>query len=243
MRHRADAAHLGDKQNSLTTGQAARHCGLLVDTYRKLQKAEVFPSTDVTRARLDQILAELFTNGLGRPTPTRKSQWKPFPYTQPIWKEIQGEAPRLHARWRHGREGKSIAHPFGTADWFKEWFACERAYALAHPDPAPPEPQATAPDQFQDHSPSAGQQSDAAATTTPNVVTQNDTIAIEEVPLPRVVRIRRRAAITQADIARIIRAAKQAGAAQIEVRLSDSTSVVIRLEGENALAENDEIVL
>jgi hypothetical protein len=40
---------------------------------------------------------------------------------------------------------------------------------------------------------------------------------------------RRRATVVQADIARIIRAAKQTGADQLELRLSDSPVVIIRL--------------
>lgn len=54
---------------------------------------------------------------------------------------------------------------------------------------------------------------------------------------------RRRSAITQADIARIIRAAKQAGAAQIELRLSDSARILIRLQPDKPLAETEDIVL
>lgn len=40
---------------------------------------------------------------------------------------------------------------------------------------------------------------------------------------------RRAAAITQADVARAIRAARQEGAAEVEVRVSGKSSIVIRL--------------
>jgi hypothetical protein len=40
---------------------------------------------------------------------------------------------------------------------------------------------------------------------------------------------RRPATITQADIARIIRAARQEGAVEVEVRVGDQASIVIRL--------------
>lgn len=40
---------------------------------------------------------------------------------------------------------------------------------------------------------------------------------------------RRAAEITQADIARVIRAAKQEGAAEVEVRLGDRASILIRI--------------
>ena len=58
---------------------------------------------------------------------------------------------------------------------------------------------------------------------------------------------RRPATITQADLARAIRAAKQAGAAEIEVRVGE-TSIVIRIEPSTgglpaALADEREIVL
>jgi hypothetical protein len=57
---------------------------------------------------------------------------------------------------------------------------------------------------------------------------------------------RRRAGVTQADIARAIRAAKQAGAAEVEVRVSDQSRIVIRLSstgGEQSLEKSEPIVL
>jgi len=58
---------------------------------------------------------------------------------------------------------------------------------------------------------------------------------------------RRPAEITQADIARTIRAAKQAGAAEVEVRVGEQSSIVIRLTsstGANDPVEGErEIVL
>ena len=56
---------------------------------------------------------------------------------------------------------------------------------------------------------------------------------------------RRSATITQADIARAIRAAKQAGAAEVEVRMGDQSSIVIRLStgGEKQLEPREEIIL
>lgn len=58
---------------------------------------------------------------------------------------------------------------------------------------------------------------------------------------------RRPAAITQADVARAIRAAQQTGAAEVEVRISDHSSIVIRLnsstEADKPLESSGEIVL
>jgi hypothetical protein len=57
---------------------------------------------------------------------------------------------------------------------------------------------------------------------------------------------RRPATITQADIARAVRAAKQAGAAEVEVRVGD-TSVVVRIapstKQETTLESGRDIVL
>jgi hypothetical protein len=55
---------------------------------------------------------------------------------------------------------------------------------------------------------------------------------------------RRPATITQADIARVIRAAKQAGAKEVEVRVGEGLSIVVRLGATNEfLAPSEEIVL
>ena len=50
----------------------------------------------------------------------------------------------------------------------------------------------------------------------------------------------RRPAITQADIARAIRAAKRAGAAEVEVRVGD-TSIVIRIASSTSVQSSLEI--
>jgi hypothetical protein len=58
---------------------------------------------------------------------------------------------------------------------------------------------------------------------------------------------RRPASVTQADVARVIRAAKQAGATEVEVRIKDQASIVIRLavstERTEGIAVNQEVVL
>jgi hypothetical protein len=58
---------------------------------------------------------------------------------------------------------------------------------------------------------------------------------------------RRPAAFTQADVARAIRAARQAGAAEVELRVGDDATIVIRLAkstgDETALAPAGEVVL
>lgn len=58
---------------------------------------------------------------------------------------------------------------------------------------------------------------------------------------------RRSASITQADIARAIRAAKQAGATEVEVRIGDRETIVVRITpsstGANVAPEESDIVL
>ena len=58
---------------------------------------------------------------------------------------------------------------------------------------------------------------------------------------------RRHATITQADVARTIRAAKQTGAAEVEVRIGEQYSIIIRLNSstvaERPLEPAGEIVL
>jgi hypothetical protein len=56
---------------------------------------------------------------------------------------------------------------------------------------------------------------------------------------------RRPAHIVQSDIARIIRAAKQEGATEIEVQISVSgtASVIIRLDSKNKIILEEEIIL
>ena len=51
---------------------------------------------------------------------------------------------------------------------------------------------------------------------------------------------RRPANITQADVARIIRAAKQAGASEVEVKLGNQSSVIVRLSSSTAADETTE---
>ena len=57
---------------------------------------------------------------------------------------------------------------------------------------------------------------------------------------------RRAAEITQADIARVIRAAKQEGAAEVEVRVGD-TSIVVRIASstgiQSSLETSEQIIL
>jgi hypothetical protein len=61
---------------------------------------------------------------------------------------------------------------------------------------------------------------------------------------------RRPAQLSQADIARAVRAAKQAGAKEVEVRLTEGSTIIIRMDAsrpaepaEEALAQYKDVVL
>jgi hypothetical protein len=157
--------------------KAAAHLGIPVKTFSKLQDIGVLP-TDATTGQLDQVLAELFQNGLPWPAPIRRSQWRGFPFTQPIWKEVGGGL-HLYARWRHLPEDQRIPYPFGSAHWIKEWFACERRFAAAQKAGQPTE-------QNHNRSAAAPQPSQPHVQVTPESVTQNaGTAKTKKAPTPR----------------------------------------------------------
>jgi hypothetical protein len=100
--------------------------------------------------------------------------------------------------------------------------ALDQAVSSLSPPPAPPSP-----------GPNATE-----------IVTRAKLTRRPDSPRHLVVRMtRRRAAVTQAEIARVIRAAKQAGAAQVELRLNDSSIAVIRLQPDNSVASDDEEII
>lgn len=121
---------------------------------------------------------------------------------------------------------------------------CERRYARQIMEM----PSGPASEQSQIRPPPAARLSGPAEAATPEHVTRNSSgdrpTEPPRGPAELVSKMhRRRAAVSQAEIARIIRAAKQAGAAQIEVRLNDLSTVLIRLQPDNSLAQSEEIVL
>lgn len=101
--------------------------------------------------------------------------------------------------------------------------------------------------QTDDQSPTPLQPSPAGTAEPTKVVTQEFASRLKDglrAPAELASRMRRRrAAVTKAEIARIIRAAKQAGATQVELRLSDSSSAIVRLQEGGLLESDDDIVL
>jgi len=150
-------------EEQLAASEAAQQCGIRIETLRALQKVGVFSTTNVPRSQLQRTLTELFAKGLPWPTPTRKSQWRPFPFVQAVWTKTEGGM-RLHARWRHYPEAKSIRHPFGSGPWVETWFASERSYAQRYGAVSRPGNQ----------SPIAAQSGANTNLTTPKLVTRDE---------------------------------------------------------------------
>jgi hypothetical protein len=222
-------------QDTLTCEQAAARLDVLPEAIeglcrRKfLRPPDAGPSTWWT-ATFDEAFEVLQRDGFG--VPRRKSEQRSFPYATVIWRELNDETFRPHAEWRHRGERKAMEHPFGSPLFVAEWLQLERDYARRHPT-------THSHNQF----PAGAQQGHNAPSAAAEVVRQKRNGAATLSPLTAVRKIRRRASITQADIARIIRAAKQAGAAQVEVRLTDSSSVIVHLALEDSANDDEEIVL
>ena len=124
----------------------------------------------------------------------------------------------------------------------QQWAAQQPA---ANPSGTPPE---VLPEPPHNQCPAAAEPSQPVASSTPELVTRNGLNRRPSSPRGTVLKaVRRRAAATQAEVARVIRAAKQAGAAEVEVRLPQQSTIVIRLQPSAApdipLAPSEEIVL
>jgi hypothetical protein len=151
---------------------------------------------------------------------------------------------RVVAHWYHrptkiklpAPEDPAFDAAYATAE--QQWAAQQAAHAqptLRTRNPAPP---IVPTEQPQHHSPTAPEQPRSLESVTRASLNRRPGEPSETVPKV----VRRRASVSQAEIARVIRAAKQAGASQIEVRLSDSAAIVVRLEPDNSL-DSEEIIL
>jgi hypothetical protein len=155
--------------------------------------------------------------------------------------------------YRRGMRGALTGEP-GCPDFMAGLIEKERQFASRQAESEAPaqliakqadaNPFEALPEQSHNRSPTTAQPSPQTTPIAPKFVTENVVHRGAESRAGGVLKIsRRRAEITQAEIARVIRAAKQAGAAEVEVRLSDSASVVVRLQPDNPLASDEEIVL
>jgi hypothetical protein len=263
-----DEIHQPASAGVLTAEAIAGAYAILPETVEQLRRKHILPSPDAGpnewhAATVEQIIESLHQVGL----PPNKL----LPYTHTVVRKREVGPSRQHVGWRHRGQRKTIRHPPQSIQFVRKWFQFERGLAAqqaGNQSPAPSVEQATsaAPGMAVQNRGTASnsaethQQNQRAAERqpkrqspllAPRLVTQ---IPASEIltdsprsPAELVSRMRRRrASITQAEIARVIRAAKQAGAAEVELRLNDSQSAIIRLQPDDVLNsddENGEIVL
>jgi hypothetical protein len=254
---------------TLTIEDIAERFAILPETAVALSRKLIFPPPDAGEGRwhattIDNIIERIHREGLPAGSPL-------LPYTHAVQRLLTIGIKRQHPGWRHGKQSKRIKHPPRSPEFVRAWFKHERdlaaqqqptgqrasappiapaAHPKKHSHTAPKQRRKSPPlasGQSQTKAAPAAQPSGQPAAATAKVVTQkvaSRTAGRPRTPAELVAKMqRRRAAVMQADIARIIRAAKQAGAAQVEVRLNDSSTVVVRLQPENSLASDEEIIL
>ncbi len=226
---------------------AAAHCGFTQGTFEAMVRRGFLPCANPStggweKAALDQALEKILEYGLGIFSPPKATHIT-IPNCQHLPRRLVDGTIRWHMR--HRLLGRPLPADWKSPEFAATLIACERELAAQQQAKKPTnEP----PAQPHNQSPSPPQQSQHAASATPEFVTQKGlgnepkSHAGDALKIPR-----RKSQITQADIARIIRAAKQTGAAQVEVRLNDSSTVVIRLQPSGSpdipLAPSEEIVL
>ena len=228
----------------LLSRAAARHLGFSPEVFNAWICAGLLPGPSVdgqfwTAADLDNALDRLQREGHPPSiTAQKKHQYLTLPNVHPPRRKVNHGGYNGYKRYYYFRPtGEPLAGSPGSPEFMRNLLRAERERAQQ-------QKQATPPEQTHKQSPSPTQQSQTAPSTASEFVVQNNGgRRSKSEPRDLLVVRRRRTTITQADIARIIRAAKQAGAAQIEVRLNDSSTVLIRLQPDNSLAQSEEIVL
>jgi hypothetical protein len=234
--------------DTLTVEQIADRFAILTKTILQLKHKGIIPPPDASddrwhAATIDNIIEEIHRGGL-RPSGSL------LPYTHVVPRRLTDDTIRRHPGWRHDGHSARIKHPPRSPEFVRAWFKHERHLAAARRHAAqqltttPPE---LVPMASKNTEPAAGQPNPDLSRAVPKVVTRNPASAATNEaprgPAELVSRMRRRAAVTQAEIARVIRAAKQAGAIKVELRLNDSASVIVRLQPDNSVAPDEEIIL
>jgi hypothetical protein len=244
-------------KETLDLPEAAAHFRVLPETIARLQYEKIFPNFDAERwkwwrSTLEASIGALLRDGV----PVGRK----LPYTYVVPRKLVDETYRYHPRWRHADESKDLDGPRGSAVAARQWLEFERDYARRHPSPETPQaPPRQVAGVLPDQSAAAPQPGGQTGAVTQKFATRRSGAVVKSRPEhPRAssaasqpasparrlsILGRRRARVTQAEIARVIRAAKQAGAAQVEVRLSDSGSILIRLQPDDPLASDEEIIL
>jgi hypothetical protein len=235
----------GETNDLLNREMAAAYCGFSQGTFDAWVRTGLLPSHPLngwTRA-LDEALQSLARAGLPPDARGRPATNISLPNVQRLRRRLVDDRYREHLR--HRKTGQKLPGPLGSPECMAALIASERRYATQQQATKPSnEP----PERSLNQSPSPAQQSQIGTFSAPESVTQKGVGSEPESHTTSVLKIsRRKSQITQADIARIIRAAKQTGATQVEVRLNDSSTVVIRLQPSATpdipLAPREEIVL
>jgi hypothetical protein len=227
--------------------EAAAHCRFTTATFRAWVRHGLLPAPSSATGRwhpeelsaaLDRVSHEGHCNT--NQTPARRAAYVPLPNVHRVSRRLVDGLSRPH--YRHRKTGTKLPDQPGSPKFMTALIDCERRYA------AQQQAEASAPKlptHSDNQSPAAPQPSRETIPTPPKSVTQNSVRRGR--PPSSTERLfrnsRRRAAVTQAEIARVIRAAKQAGAAEVQVRLSDSASIHIRLQPGDLLNSDDEIIL
>lgn len=231
----------------LSREQAAAFCGFVISTFDVWVRHGLLsaPSSPDGLWHLEELSAALNrVSHEGRcntnQTPARRTVYVPLPNVHRVSRRLVDGLSRPH--YRHRKTGTKLPDQPGSPKFMTALIDCERRYA------AQQQAEASAPKlptHSDNQSPAAPQPSRETIPTPPKSVTQNSVRRGR--PPSSTERLfrnsRRRAAVTQAEIARVIRAAKQAGAAEVQVRLSHSASIHIRLQPGNLLNSDDEIIL
>lgn len=151
---------------------------------------------------------------------------------------VENNSIKKYHYYRRGIPGALPDDP-GSPEFMRALIAKERQIAAQHAATRPTEAPSKRPLALATNQ---AQRSRKSSPAIPLVTrTSGDKRAVS--PPAEVQKIHRRSAVTQADIARIIRAAKQAGAAEVQLRLNDSSTVAVRLEQNNSVARDEEIIL
>ena len=237
---------------TLSREEAAAYIGFDIKTFNMWVRRGLLPPADPatggwTKAALDEAIERVKRDGIQNDNPSRRhSHFVKIYNAQRIWK--QGDGPG-HWLFYFRPTSERLPGPWGSPEFMSALIECEHRYAAQQ---LAANPSGSSRAQAHNQSPYTAQLCPAAPPNPPKsvtqFVTQKSVDRRHESPAGGFVKIlRRRSQITQADIARIIRAAKQAGAAEVEVRLPQQSTIVIRLQPSAApdipLAPSEEIVL
>jgi hypothetical protein len=157
---------------ALTTREmAAAYCGFTERTFDAWVRAGLLPSPPPNgwmKAQLDEVLGSLVRIRLPPDIRSRPSAHIRLPNVQKLRRRLVDDRYREHLR--HRKTGHKLPGPLGSAECMTALIAAERRYAAQQQATSvPKEP----PRHGRNQSPSTAQQSHAASSSLPELVTQN----------------------------------------------------------------------